>query len=155
VIPARYQLAGTFSETGIAWVLDDAGWAYIDRQGRVLVRPMVYDNGPDPFSEGLARYVADGRYGFFDPAGHIVIPAHFDFAQPFHQGRAAVCMDCEKRVMGEHWTMVGGRWGYIDGTGELVIPLRFDRVKSFSEGHATVWMKGAEHVIDREGGLLD
>lgn len=33
VIPARYQLAGTFSETGIAWVLDDAGWAYIDRQG--------------------------------------------------------------------------------------------------------------------------
>jgi len=27
----------------------------IDKKGKVLIRPYLYDNGPDPFQEGLAR----------------------------------------------------------------------------------------------------
>ena len=155
VLPVRYRLAGTFSETGIAPVVDDEGWAYIDRLGQVLIRPMIYDNGPDPFSEGLARYVDHDLIGFFDTTGQIVIKARFDFATPFREGRAAICIDCEKQKVGEHEMRVGGRWGFIDRKGDIVIPIRFERAGGFSGGRAPVRIRGEERFIDLEGSVVD
>ena len=82
VIAPHYLIALPFSGQGLAAVVDDSGWVYINRQGEKLIRPYVFDNGPDYFSEGLARYVSDGKFGFFDEYGHIVIPAVFLFAGP-------------------------------------------------------------------------
>ena len=46
------------------------------RQGRLLYRPMMYDLAADDFSEGKRRYVAeDGKVGFADRAGSLIIPA--------------------------------------------------------------------------------
>jgi len=120
VIAPGFHLAGEFSTQGIAPVVDEKGWAYIDLQGQVLLRPFVFDNGPDPFSEGLARFVEQGRMGFFNKQGQVVIPARFTFAEPFVNGLAAFCEDCEKRYYGEHWSMEGGRWGCIDRQGQVV-----------------------------------
>ena len=121
VIPARYALAGPFAD-GMAAVANAEGWAYIDTEGEVLVRPFVFDNGPDPFSEGLARFVEDGRYGFFDVRGAVVIPATFDWVEPFAGGTAAFCTGCTKVMYGENWSMEGGEWGHIDRTGAVIAP---------------------------------
>lgn len=121
VIEPRYAMAGKFSH-GIAAVVSDGSWAYIDTTGRVIVRPFVFDNGPDYFREGLARYVADGKMGFFDRSGRIVIRAGFDFAGRFSDSRAEVCQGCRKVAAGEHYTIEGGRWGVIDRRGKLVVP---------------------------------
>lgn len=120
VIAPRFHLAGDFSAQGIAPVVDDKGWAYIDLEGQVLLRPFVFDNGPDPFSEGLARYVEQGKIGFFNEQGQVAIPARFRFAEPFVNGLAAFCEGCKKRYYGEHWSMEGGRWGCIDHQGQVV-----------------------------------
>jgi hypothetical protein len=118
VIPPRYAVAWEFSREGIAAVVDSSGWAYIDRTGRVLVRPFVFDNGPDDFHEGLARCVEGGKVGFFDRRGRIVVAPRFAFAFPFSRGLAKVCLRCVKVQDGEHSRYTGGRWFYIDRKGK-------------------------------------
>lgn len=50
-----------------------------------------YDNGDDYFSEGLQRIVdRDGKIGFRDTIGKIIIVPQFAFAFPFKDGYAKV-----------------------------------------------------------------
>ena len=116
-IAAKYQAAMDFNDKGIATVIDDAGWAYINRQDELLVRPFIFDNGPDAFQEGLARFVENEKYGFFDQSGKIIIAASYAFAEPFKEGKARVCVGCTKQMDGEHFTMTGGQWHQIDKQG--------------------------------------
>ncbi|MDJ0836005.1 MAG: WG repeat-containing protein [Acidobacteriota bacterium] len=118
VIEPRFKMALDFHADGGAAVFDDQGWAYIDRRGKILLRPFPFDNGPDYFQEGLARFVAEGKMGYFNPAGEIVISAAFDFAQPFKDGRARVCEGCQTVQDGEHKRVEGGTWFTIDKTGK-------------------------------------
>ena len=90
---------------------DEQGWAYIDRRGSGLISRFIFDNGPDYFHEGLARFTVDSKFGFFDRRGRVVIKPTYAFAEHFSEGRAAVCEGCRKVVHGEHWTMEGGKWG--------------------------------------------
>ena len=152
VIAPQYDLAGEFSPEGMAPVVDQEGWLYIDLKGRPVVRPFVFDNGPDYFEEGLSRFVAGGKIGFIDPAGTVVIPAVHDFAFPFSEKMAVVCTGCREESDGdEHKIVVGGKWGYIDRAGQIVIPLEYDRAGSFTDGEAPVSQDGRNFVIDRTG----
>lgn len=102
-LPATFYSADEFNWCGIAAVLDDEGWRYIDRAGhRLPVRPMMFDNGPDYFREGLARHVDGGKYGYFDECGKVVIPAQYDFALPFEGGKARAGFDCVFPPAGEY-----------------------------------------------------
>ena len=112
-IPAKYLIAYDFTDGGIAAVLDDSGWYYICREGDFVIRPKVHDNGPDYFSDGLARYVEDGKYGFFDTSGEIVIEAQFEFALPFEDGQARVGEDCRFVNDGEHTAVECATWSYV------------------------------------------
>jgi len=151
VIQPRYVLALDFLPTGIAAVVDDSGWVYIDKKGDLVIRPFLFDNGPDYFSEGLARFTVNNRFGFFDEYGKIVIQPRFDFARPFSGGFAAVCEGGENRRDGEHSYRHGGKWGFINKTGKIIIPLQYDQVKNFSEGQAQV--RGGEEwkTINEKG----
>lgn len=155
VIPMQYSLAEEFSKEGIAAVLDKQGWAYIDRTGKVLVRPFIFDNGPDEFRGGRARMVERGKVGFFDKFGRVVIKPRFDFAGYFADGLAAVCTGCRsEKADAEHSITVGGRWGYIDRTGRLVIPLNYESGGDFARGKADVKMNGKWYEIDRRGKVI-
>ena len=153
VIAARYEVAQEFLPEGIAAVVDEKGWAYIDLRGRVLIRPFVFDNGPDYFREGLARFVSGGQFGFFDRQAKVVIAARFDFALPFSEGRAAVCSGCREVPQGEHQAVRGGKWGFINRQGELVIPAKFEAAESFEKGRARVELGGQWRHIDAQGAL--
>lgn len=117
VIPARYKLADEFTRHGLAMVLDQKGWLYINSQGKELIRPFIFDNGPDYFQEGLARFVRDNKFGYFDQTGKIVIAPQFDFAYPFENGQAKVGYGCRFIKNGEHQEVVGGVWTEIDKQG--------------------------------------
>ncbi len=151
LIPPRYIIAGAFSPEGIAAVADERGWMYIDTRGGVRIRPLLVDNGPDPFREGLARFRRDRRVGFFNKAGTVVIPAAFDFALPFQDGRAAVCRGCREVPDGEHHVLQGGTWGYIDRRGRAVIPFRYEAAENFEHGRARVRTSVGWISIDRDG----
>ncbi len=153
-IEPRFLLADDFSEAGLAAVVDESGWAYINTEGRLVVRPFVFDNGPDPFSEGLARFEQEGRFGFFDERGHTAIEPRFDFANPFSEGLAAVCTGCVRKSVGEHWSVSGGKWGYIDKNGDEVIPFLFDEAGPFEGGRARVVAANQTKWIGKDGQTL-
>jgi hypothetical protein len=154
VIAPRYEQALDFSREGIAAVVDARGWAYIDVAGRVLVRPLVVDNGPDEFQQGLARLSRGGKVGFFDTRGRMVIPPAWKWAAPFSEDRAAVCEGCVEVAEGEHRAVRGGKWGFIDRRGAVAVPLAYEEVRPFENGRARVRKGGAWIEIDPSGKTL-
>lgn len=148
VIEPQFEIAEDFSAEGIAAVVDAKGWAYIDRKGNIVVRPFNYDNGPDPFQEGLARFVADdGKIGFFNKKGRPVIQPQFGSAFYFKEGLAAVCVKCREEVSGDARVIRGGKWGYINHKGEMVIKPQYDRAFPFEKGLAQVCLGCSEQTI--------
>lgn len=150
VIPATYSMANPFVDA-VAAVLSDKGWVLIDRTGKVLATPFLFDNGPDEFVDGRARVVEGEKYGFLASTGELVVPPTWSFVQAFSGGYAAVCEGCKREDSGEHYFMTGGKWGYVDVAGTLVIPPRFDEAGPFTEGRAIVKEGGRERVIGPDG----
>lgn len=130
VIPARYDLAGSFSE-GLAGVKINGKWGFIDKSG-TLVIPAKYKSA-EKFSEGLAMVKVKNKYGFIDKNGTLVIPAKYVSAGNFSEGLAKVLID--------------GKWGFIDKGGNQVITTDYDCVLDFHEGLAGV--KDAPHSYGR------
>lgn len=62
----------------------------IDRKQRVLFDLVMFDNGPDPFNEGLTRVLRDRKMGYANKFGQIVIPCIYDYAKQFEKGLAQV-----------------------------------------------------------------
>jgi len=89
--------------------------------------------------DGLLAVTVDGKQGFIDLAGRMVIPPTFDFAWQFSEGRASA------------WE--NGRAGFIDRTGRFVIPARFEYAKAFHEGLAEVQLGGLWGFVGTDGQL--
>ena len=84
----------------------------------------VYDDAR-PFTEdGFAAVKKNGKWGFIDSRGVVVIQFVFDDALSFGQHLAAV--------------KNGEFWGYISRHGYMVIDATFYEAKSFSDGSAPV-----------------
>jgi hypothetical protein len=92
----------------------------IDKDEKVLFHVWVFDNGPDDPHEGLFRIVENGKIGYADTTGKIVIKPQYDCAYPFENGRAKVGKGCKTTSDGEHNTWVGGEWSEIDRQGKLI-----------------------------------
>lgn len=138
IIPAQFMI---FSDMGNRERIEDEtiffdgfkkggvkeknAWGYVyDRKGNFLYRPFFYDNGADYFSEGVRRFVKNGKVGFADRNGTPVIEAEHDFASPFNYGYAAFCDGCDwEKTENEHKAIVGGTWGVMNFKGEVVPPV--------------------------------
>lgn len=93
------------------------------------------------YNEGLAGVKnADGRWGFIDKTGNLVLPCLWKKALWFSEGLAGVQDDNEK-------------WGFIDKTGKVVLPFVWSNVQWFRNGRVRVQtvLGGGWHDIDREG----
>ncbi len=78
-----------------------------------------YDNVWD-VSEGFVALLKDGKWGFADTSGKVVIPLQFESPSQFHHGYAPVIKD--------------GKAGVIDKTGKAVIPFLYDYVGDYQDG---------------------
>lgn len=157
VIPARFMMAADFSKEGLAIVVDEKGWALIDRKGVVVIRtPFIFDDGPDDFAEGLARFTIGDKFGFYDKTGRTIIVPQFDFALPFQEGAAAVCTKCQKTKPDSdgHYSITGGRWGFIDRRGRVIVPLRFENAENFKNGKSLVKLNGKQLIINKRGRVI-
>ena len=151
LIAPCYSVAQDFSPEGIAAVADQSGWMYIDTKAKVLIRPLILDNGPDPFQEGLARFGDKGKIGFFDQTGKVIIDPKFDFILPFYDGLAAFCQGCKEQQEGEYHSVVGGKWGFINTKGKIVIAPKYEKADPFEQGKARVILNGRPLTINNHG----
>ena len=163
IIPLIYDNVWVWDfNEGLAKVKLNGKWFYIDKNGKEIphlnnksvnfrddmaktelnnknkqeIPPLKYDY-ISPFVEGLARVKLNGKYGFIDKTGKVVIPLIYDAARDFHEGLALVILN--------------DKVGFIDKTGKVVIPLIYDDTWDFSKGFARVKLNGKWFYIDKNG----
>ena len=85
----------------------------------------------------------DGKYGFADETGKVVIPCIYNKADDFSNGMAKV--------------KKGWKYGFIDQTGNEIIPFKYDCIgnpkdwKIFYEGLARIVVDGKYGFMDKTG----
>ena len=108
-----------FKGEEIISVFKDNAFYYIRKDGKAM-KTLTYDNGADPFSDGLARTKINGKIGFFNSNLEIILKPIYDFAFPFHEGKAEICTGCKEKQEGENSMLEGGKWQKIDRNGLVI-----------------------------------
>ncbi|WP_413511990.1 WG repeat-containing protein [Myroides odoratus] len=88
-------------------------------------QPFMYDNGPDYVVEGVYRIVdEEGKMGFANVRGEVVIQPQFAFVFPFENGLAKATQEGKKQEVegskGEYHYWNSENWFYIDKKGNTV-----------------------------------
>lgn len=83
-----------------------------------------FDNGADYFQDGLSRIVHQGKIGFINKKGSLILSPQYVFALPFENGYSKVCQKCNKKKQGEYSIFTSDDWFYInkEGTEFDIIP---------------------------------
>ena len=111
-------------------------YGYIDNTGAQKIVPQFSE--AQLFSDGMAGVAnKDGKWGFIDTKGQIVINYQFNYVQSYKEG---LCIVYD-----------GKNYGYIDKSGKYVINPQFEEASPFSEGLASVRMTGKYGYIDKTG----
>lgn len=97
--------------------LFDLCW-YVDNQTKTEKFEQRFERARR-FSEGLAAVRINGRFGFIDTTGEIVIRPRYNLVGDFFQGHAEV--------------MIGEKTGVINGRGEIVLEPQFGRAIPFTK----------------------
>ena len=139
VIPCQYDQAGLFKDQRAAVTLDNH-WGIIDPDGKIIL-PIQFDHSgyrseAYVFHDGMALVEKDGKYGYCNLLGQLVVYPCFENAYQFGDGLAPVQM---------------GAWGYIKTHGDFYINPVFDLASPFEWGRAEVIYKGETHKINTEG----
>ena len=92
------------------------------------------------FFDGLAAVESNGKWGYIDKNGNIIVPFKYESASLFLEKLAAV--------------KLRGKWGFIDKQDNLVIPLKYEDAWSFFEGLAAVELKGKYGFINKDGNVV-
>ena len=77
-------------ETLIPYKKNDK-WGYVNEKSKWVVKPIFQETFP--FVEGRARVKQDGKYGFIDSSGEVVIAIRFNSANDFYQNQALVSIE--------------------------------------------------------------
>jgi len=122
-----------FNEHKLAWMFANGnGWFFVKQDGSTIPT-IAYDNRPDYFTEGFARFTQKNKVGFIDVTGKKVIDAKFQFAFPFRNGRAVVCEGYKEVRDKENTEFQGGLWGCIDKKGQIIFPIKYSKEKLYEK----------------------
>ena len=132
VIPCIYDKSFYFRDEGVAEVIKDNKVLVINKSNHVF-RNIVgfyknwednYNNYLTYFQEGFGKVCEEGKYGFANLDGEIVIPYLYDSAGAFSDGLAKA-----KKA---------DSWGYIDMIGRQISDFKYFDAGDFKYGHAVV-----------------
>lgn len=124
-IPKRYWMHPSFNQYGLAaFTILSFGRVYINHTGQIVIRDVAFmDNAPDEFHHGLVRIERDGKWGYANPTGRIVVPVEYSCALNFkddHQDYGPLlCVGCHTEQQGEYQACLGGKWFKADSSGKL------------------------------------
>ncbi|MEQ9466446.1 MAG: WG repeat-containing protein [Ekhidna sp.] len=96
-------------------------WVGIDRNENILFDLVNFDNGPDYFKDGLTRVQRNGKMGYANERGEVVIPCQYAFARWFENGIAEVTFEAKQyRDLDEHMRVESDSWFEIDKQGNPI-----------------------------------
>jgi hypothetical protein len=88
-------------------------------------------------SEGMRGIRRDGRYGFVDSRGRLLIANRYEGIGTFREGLAPM--------------MILGKWGFVDKEDKIAVNPNFERVTGFNSGIAIVQRAGKTGIINKQG----
>ena len=103
-------------------------------------------------AQELTKFKTDnGKWGFKNEKGTVIIEPKYDDIASFTEGLVAVNIG-KQVLLGS-----GGKWGFIDKAGNQVIDCLYDEVSNygFNEGIAFVAIKAEHSDIDLKWGAID
>ncbi len=112
----------------------------ISMEGRIVHREMPATQLTEwtgPSSEGFRPVRRNGRYGFINEDGLLMIPNRYEDVMPFSESRAGI--------------KIRNKWGFIDRTDRIVIQPVYDKVQPFTSGLSKVCQKDKWGLIDNDG----
>lgn len=166
VIEEQFDDCRNFSD-GLAAASQEGLWGYINHSGKWVVKPIY--KGAWSFAQGRGRIrVLDGKYGYVDTLGLLVIDTFWDEGADFSEGIALVRKDNRfqyidrkgKLITPDSWDMAfsfknlyarvsnGGWWGLIDHRGKLIIPAQYDGMGQIENNRIPVQIKGKWGYLD-------
>jgi hypothetical protein len=103
--------------------LTNDSWAYMNRQGRVVVKNVApYDNWAGEFHHGLVRVTRGDKWGLANQDGVLVVPFSYDGMGEYEPGKGWwACKGC-RRVYDsyhEHSWFEGGEEFWLDSLGHV------------------------------------
>jgi hypothetical protein len=142
----------------------------IDKNDLVILKPYIYDNGPDYVEEGLFRFVENDKLGFANLDGQKIIKAKYDFATPFSNGISEYAIGGEKiyengktrneilkesgyeGLIDKHWTWGGNSTenGYLNQYGQ-----EFETITELKNNKREAWTKDKKHyLLNKKGQII-
>lgn len=109
----------------------------------LLLASLIICVGRGSARTGRFPIVVDGKYGYMDRTGNVVIEPQFDSAASFFDGLALV--------------KIGGSYRYVDASGKPAFAGEYENAVGFSEGLASVLLPdhgGGWGVITRTGKVI-
>ncbi len=144
VITPQYKYASVFSEGLAAVTKPDQTIEFIDKTGKTAFSLDQTIESADPFFEGVARIKVNGKYGYINKEGKIVISPQYTDAGMFLEGVASVEMKVDDKT----------KEGYIDKEGKVVISPQFDLAGDFFDDRARIKIDTSYGFIDKQGKIV-
>ncbi|QXE87820.1 WG repeat-containing protein [Geomonas nitrogeniifigens] len=134
VIPFKYDDI-SLTPDGYALVTVNNLKGVIRLDGKWVKKPCKLNFTAQGFAQGLMVIESEGKYGYMDTKGEIIIEPKYDDARPFSGGLSPV--------------QIGALWGIIDLTGKLVSKVIFEYVfDTFEDGVLLVTINGKEQLLN-------
>jgi hypothetical protein len=81
------------------------------------------DNATDEFHHGVVRLERNGRWGYADSSGQIIVPMQYSCALNYKDQYTdigpLICNGCRSELHGEYKDCAKGQWFLVDGHGNL------------------------------------
>ncbi|TVY10885.1 WG repeat-containing protein [Paenibacillus cremeus] len=153
VIPAQFEEAADFNHEKAVVKIKDRDYALIGPDGQRLASYPYASVGP--LSDGRLSFQQEpnGKYGYIDEQGKIVIQPAYVFALPFQEGRAVVNTSDGFKA----------QYGVIDALGKTIVKPEYNDIRQLGEKRLAIgkaineeqpWMGSMFAIADLDGKLL-
>jgi len=95
-------------------IVSEYSYKFINSKGEVAIDLSGYDSA-NPFSEGLAVVEKNGKFGYIDTTGKVVIPIKYLAASDFYSGEASVETVSDYLYINKLGETVESDYGYDNG----------------------------------------
>lgn len=133
----------------------------------IVIAILVFVNGKE---DSLSPVEIDGKWGYVNKKGELVVAANYDSALEFDKGFAEIKLDGATKYInakGEVFDvaegfhsekaariLVGGKYGMVDSKGNYLVEPIYDYVGTMSEGMVVVKMDDAYGYFNNKGKLV-
>jgi hypothetical protein len=139
-------MPGSFAQNYGIWDLNIVekdgkyGYSLYDADPDNLLIDYQFEEAGIFYYPGLAKVKKNGKYGYINLYGNVVIDFQFEDACQFIEEYTCVKKD--------------GLWGMISIYGKKVVDFRYEMAFAYTEGAAPVMLNGKFGYIDKEGNAL-